>query len=129
MLVTRTKPCSSCDGKGYGPKSEPHPCQPCIGREHIISVKDTGFGRTKRTSRPSAPGRVDALFDELEVTIEVFDRFSDDLVNIRIRIEFNGGETSAHVRNRIDQNADQLTEEAAATERVREDLESLKRTV
>lgn len=58
--------------------------------------------------------RVDALFDEIELTIELLDRFPDELENVRRRIEANEGETSGHVRNRVTQDADQLADEAAA---------------
>lgn len=75
-------------------------------------------------------GRVDALFDEIELTIELLDRFNDELVSIRRRIEANEGKTSGHVCNRITQDADQLAEEAEETaERLREELRELKRTV
>lgn len=75
-------------------------------------------------------GRVDALFDELELTIEMLDRFGDELENVRRRIEANEGETSGHVRNRVNQDADQLATEAdEVTERLGEKLQELKRTV
>ncbi|MFB6073552.1 MAG: hypothetical protein ABEJ89_00910 [Haloarculaceae archaeon] len=75
-------------------------------------------------------GRVDALFDEIETTVELLDRFSDDLISLRKRIEKNEGETSGHVRNRVTQDADQLSREAeAAADRLGEELERLKRTV
>ncbi|WP_227377516.1 hypothetical protein [Haladaptatus halobius] len=79
---------------------------------------------------PVGSGRVDVLFDEIEATIETLDGFSDELGNIRDRIKTNEGETSGHVRNRINQDADQLAEEAEEeTERLREELQMLKRTV
>jgi len=75
-------------------------------------------------------GRVDALFDEIELTIERLGEFPDELENVRRRIEANDGETSGHVRNRINEDADQLVDEAeAATERLCEELRELKRTV
>jgi|GEM_PF-2562748 len=75
-------------------------------------------------------GRVDALFDDIEATIEELDRFPSELENVRRRVAANEGETSGHVRNRVTQDADQLVDEAeAATERLREALEDLKRTV
>lgn len=75
-------------------------------------------------------GRVDALFDDIEATIESLDGYADELTNVRKRIE--GGERSApgHVRNRVTQDADQLVEQTDETvARLREALESLKRTV
>jgi len=75
-------------------------------------------------------GRVDALFDDIESTIEALDDFADELETIRRRIDANEGETSGHVRNRINDDADQLSDEAeAAAERLRERFEALKRTV
>lgn len=75
-------------------------------------------------------GRVDALFDEIELTVELLDRFGDELENVRRRVEANDGETSGHVRNRVNQDADQLGEEAVeAAERLAEALDELKRTV
>ena len=75
-------------------------------------------------------GRVDALFDDIEATIEELDRFPSELENVRRRVAANEGETPGHVRNRVTQDADQLVDEAeAATERLREALEDLKPTV
>ncbi|WP_336035614.1 hypothetical protein [Halobacterium yunchengense] len=75
-------------------------------------------------------GAVDALFDDIEATIEEFDEFADELENVRRRVAANDGETSGHVRNRVAQDADQLAAEAeAATERLREALQNLERTV
>jgi hypothetical protein len=75
-------------------------------------------------------GRVDTLFDELEVTVEQLSAFADELENLRRRIDANEGETSGHVRNRVTQDADQLAAEATdASERVADRLEALKRTV
>lgn len=73
---------------------------------------------------------VDALFDEIEATIERLDAFPDELESVRRRIAANEGETSPHVRNRVTQDADGLVDEAEdATERLREALMELKRTV
>ena len=75
-------------------------------------------------------GRVDALFDEIELTVELLDRFGDELESVRRRIEANDGETSGHVKNRVEQDADQLGEEAEeAVEKLQERLDALKRTV
>ncbi|WP_158059089.1 hypothetical protein [Halorussus halophilus] len=75
-------------------------------------------------------GRVDTLFDEIELSVEMLDRFADELESVRKRIEANDGETSGHVRNRINQDADQLAEEAEETsEKLRERLRELKRSV
>lgn len=75
-------------------------------------------------------GRVDALFDDIEATIERLEEFPDELESVRRRIAANEGETSGHVRNRVTQDADQLIDEAeAATERLGEKLRELKRAV
>lgn len=75
-------------------------------------------------------GRVDTLFDDIELTIERLDEFPDEIDRIRRRIVANEGETSGHVRNRINEDVDQLVDEAeAATGRLREELVELKRTV
>ncbi|MFC3476554.1 hypothetical protein [Halobacterium litoreum] len=75
-------------------------------------------------------GRVDALFDEIELTVELLDRFGDELESVRRRVEANDGETSGHVKNRVEQDADQLGEEAEeAVEKLQERLDALKRTV
>lgn len=94
-----------------------------------MGKRDEG-SRSKENLSTVGSRRVDALFDEIELTIELLDRFSDELENIRRRIEANEGETSPHVRNRVTQDADQLIDEAEeATERLSETLEDLKRTV
>lgn len=88
--------------------------------------------RTERRENLSTVGsrRVDSLFDQIETTIESMDGFSNELIGLRRRIDANEGETSPHVRNRVTQDADQLAREAEeATERLREELEELKRTV
>jgi hypothetical protein len=75
-------------------------------------------------------GRVDALFDDIEATLERLDEYPDELENVRRRIEANAGETSGHVRNRITQDAGPLAAEAAAaTARLREALEELEETI
>jgi molecular chaperone GrpE (heat shock protein) len=75
-------------------------------------------------------GRVDALFDDIEATIEELDRYPSELENVRRRIAANEGETSGHVRNRVTQDADGLTDDVErASERLRKALEDLKRTV
>lgn len=75
-------------------------------------------------------GRVDALFDDIESAVESLEKFSDELVSLRKRIDTNEGDTSGHVRNRVNEDADQLADEAEkAAERLREELEDLKRTV
>lgn len=75
-------------------------------------------------------GGVDVLFDELEATIERLDEFSDDLAGVRGRIESNEGDTSGHVRNRINQDADQLAVEAEErTDRLRNELHALKQSL
>lgn len=75
-------------------------------------------------------GRVDALFDDVESTVERLDRFADELENVRRRVAANEGETSGHVRNRVQQDADALGREAVeAADRLREKLDELKRTV
>lgn len=90
---------------------------------------DNDTQRSKENLSTVGSGRVDALFDEIELTIAMLDRFSDELVNVRKRIEANEGDTSRHVRNRINQDADRLAEEAEETaERLREELQELKRT-
>lgn len=75
-------------------------------------------------------GGVDALFEEIESTIGTLDDLSGDLESVRRRIEANEGETSGHVRSRVDQEADRLADEVAdATGRLREELRELKRSV
>lgn len=75
-------------------------------------------------------GRVDALFDDIEATIERLDEFPDELENVRRRIEANEGATSGHVRDRVTEDADGLADEAEeASERLREALQRLKRSV
>lgn len=73
---------------------------------------------------------VDALFDEIEETLERLEEFPDELESVRRRVVANEGETSPHVRNRVTQDADGLADDAEeATERLREALMELKRTV
>ena len=75
-------------------------------------------------------GGLDELFDELESTVESLAAFADDVENVRRRIAANEGETSGHVRNRIDQDAGQLAAELDQNaERLRERLDELKRSV
>ncbi|WP_435348888.1 hypothetical protein [Haloarchaeobius sp. HRN-SO-5] len=75
-------------------------------------------------------GRVDELFDDIEETIERLDGFSDELTSLHKRIAANEGETSGHVRDRVNEDADQLADEAAdAADRLREHLQTLKRDV
>ena len=75
-------------------------------------------------------GGIDQLFDELESTIESLDEFADDLEGARRRIEANDGATADHVRNRILQDADPLSEEVqASAERLQEALEQLERSL
>lgn len=75
-------------------------------------------------------GRVDALFDELEAHVETTGTFADDVASLRRRIEANEGETSGHVRNRVNDDATQLADDAeAATAELVEELRRLKRTV
>lgn len=75
-------------------------------------------------------GGLDALFDEIESTIEDLDGFGDELENVRRRIEANEGETSGAVRDRVNDDADQLSDEAEeAAERLAEKLQALKRAV
>lgn len=75
-------------------------------------------------------GRIDALFDDVESTITHLDVLADELESVRRRIEANDGETSGHVRNRINDDADQLAVEAAnANDRVQSRLRALKRLV
>jgi len=92
-------------------------------------VEDTDTEIEERMPRIGS-GRVDALFDDIEVSIESLDGYADELTNVRNRIEGGDGEAPGHVRNRVTQDADQLVEQAdEAVERLREALESLKRTV
>lgn len=75
-------------------------------------------------------GRLDALFDDLEATVESLDDLADELTTVRRRIEADEGETSGHVRNRITQDAEQLAEELDENaERLGEALRSLEEAV
>lgn len=75
-------------------------------------------------------GRVDALFDELEITVEMLDTLGEELSSVRRRIEANEGKTSGHVRDRINADADQLSEEATeAIDHLTTELDRLKRRV
>lgn len=75
-------------------------------------------------------GRVDSLFDEIESTIDQLDEYADELATIRRRIDRNEGATSGHVRNRVTVDADTFVDDVtAATERLRDELQALKRTV
>ena len=86
--------------------------------------------RTTENLSTVGSGRVDALFDEIELTVELLDSFADELESIRRRIEANEGDTSGHVRNRVNEDADQLGDEAhEAAQRLDEKLQELKRTV
>lgn len=88
----------------------------------------TGDEESNRSTVGS--GGVDALFEELDATIGTIEELSGDLADVRRRIEANDGETSGHVRSRVDQEADRVAEEAEeAVERLREELRHLKRTV
>ena len=90
---------------------------------------DTTAERTENLSTVGS-GRVDSLFDEIELTVELLDSFGDELESLRRRIDTNDGDTSGHVRNRVTSDADQLSREAeAAASRLGEKLEELKRTV
>ena len=85
--------------------------------------------RTEENLSTVGSGRVDALFDEIELTLERLEEFPKELNQIRRRIEANDGETSGHVRNRVTEDADQLVDEAeAATESLRDAHSALKRT-
>jgi hypothetical protein len=91
---------------------------------------ETESNRDEENLSTVGSGRVDALFDEIELTVEMLDRFADELESVRRRIDANEGETSGHVRDRVNEDADQLADEAdEAAERLREKLEALKRTV
>jgi hypothetical protein len=75
-------------------------------------------------------GRVDALFDELELTIALLDSYADDVESLRRRIEANEGETSGHVRNRVNGDTDAFLRDLdAASERLADELRALKREV
>ena len=75
-------------------------------------------------------GRLDALFDDLESTIESLDRFGDELETVRRRIEADEAGPSGAVVDRINDDADQLADDAeASAERIVEELRSLKRAV
>lgn len=75
-------------------------------------------------------GRVDVLFDDVEGTIESLAGLSDELESVRRRIEANEGRASGAVRDRVNDDADQLADEAeSAVEKLRDALRSLKRTV
>lgn len=63
VTVTRSEACPACDGQGYRAGETSRTCPKCSGEGHMIHVRDTSLGRSKRREpcdRCEGTGETDA---------------------------------------------------------------------